>query len=118
MQHCCRPGGESWDEYNDCNVRKAYRYLLADTRQTTTQAISELSPPEERSCTEKGRSQTAPPPTSSAAKYHFLRVYHQIQEWLFNPLDPSEYGWILNSGGKYEPKYKNTLTRLWHLQPY
>lgn len=45
------------------------------------------------------------PPTSSAAKYHSLRVYHQIQEWLFNPLDPSEYGWILNSGGKYEPKY-------------
>ena len=32
------------------------------------------------------------PPTSSAAKYHYLRVYHQMQEWLFNPLDPSEYG--------------------------
>ena len=45
------------------------------------------------------------PPTSSTAKYHSLRMYHQIQEWLFNPLDASEYGWILNSGGKYEPKY-------------
>ena len=45
------------------------------------------------------------PPTSSAAKYHSLRVYHQMQKWLFNPLDPSENGWILNSGGKYEPKY-------------
>ena len=44
-------------------------------------------------------------PTSSAAKYHSLRVYHQIQQWLSNPLDPSEYGWILNSGDKYEPKY-------------
>ena len=45
------------------------------------------------------------PSTSSAAKYHSLQVYYQIQEWLFNPLDPSEYGWILNSGGKHEPKY-------------
>ena len=45
------------------------------------------------------------PITSSAAKYHSLRVYYQIQEWLFNPLDRSEYGWILNSGGKYEPRY-------------
>ena len=45
------------------------------------------------------------PPTSSAAMYPSLRVYHQVQEWLFNPQDPSEYGWILNSGGKYEPKY-------------
>ena len=45
------------------------------------------------------------PPTSSAAKYHSLRVYHQIQNWLFNPLDPSKYWLILNSGGKYEPKY-------------
>ena len=45
------------------------------------------------------------PSTSLAAKYHSLRVHHQIQEWLFNPLYPSEYGWILNSGGKYEPKY-------------
>ena len=90
----CRPGSGRWAAYNDCNVRKAweaYRYLLADTRQATTQAVSELSPPEERSCTEKGRSQK-PPPTSS--------VYHQIQGCLFNPLDPSEYGWILNSGGK------------------
>ena len=33
---------------------------LADTRQARTQAVSELSSPEERSCTEKGRSQTAP----------------------------------------------------------
>ena len=45
------------------------------------------------------------PPTSLSAKYHSLRVYHQIQKWLFNPIDPSEYWWILNSGGKYEPKY-------------
>ena len=34
-------------------------------------------------------------------------MYHQIQEWLFNPLDPSEDEWILNPGGKYEPKYND-----------
>ena len=39
-------------------------------------------------------------------------MYHQIQEWLFNPLDPSEYGWILNSGGKYEPKYTDKAVAL------
>ncbi len=45
------------------------------------------------------------PPTSSAAKYHVLRVYHQVQEWLFNKLDPAAYGWAQNSDGKYEPIY-------------
>ena len=44
---------------NVCKAWEAYRYLLADTRQATTRAVSELSSPEERSCTEKGRSQTA-----------------------------------------------------------
>ena len=43
-------------------------------------------------------------------------MYHQIQEWLSNPLDPSKYGCILNSGGKYEPKYTDKAA--WHLQPY
>ena len=33
------------------------------------------------------------PPSSSVAGYHSLRVYHQIQEWLGNHLDPLEYGW-------------------------
>ena len=33
------------------------------------------------------------PPTVSAAKYHSLRVYHQVREWLGNSLDPLNYGW-------------------------
>ena len=33
------------------------------------------------------------PPTSSSAKYHSLRVFHQVQEWLGNNLDPLLYGW-------------------------
>lgn len=34
------------------------------------------------------------PPTKSAAQQHALRVYHQVQMWLGNPLDPKEYGWM------------------------
>ena len=36
------------------------------------------------------------PPSSSAAGYHSLRVYHQIQEWLGNNLDPLQYGWKIS----------------------
>ena len=38
------------------------------------------------------------PPSSSAAGYHSLRVYHQIREWLGNNLDPLEYGWKISDG--------------------
>lgn len=34
------------------------------------------------------------PPTKSAAQQHALRVYHQVQMWLGNSLDPKEYGWM------------------------
>ena len=36
------------------------------------------------------------PPTSSAAKYHSLRVYYQIQEWkgIADKIRPEEWGWI------------------------
>ncbi|XP_070180366.1 uncharacterized protein [Littorina saxatilis] len=33
------------------------------------------------------------PPTSAAAKYHSLRVYHQAQEWFGSTLDPLAWGW-------------------------
>lgn len=34
------------------------------------------------------------PPTSAALKYHSLRVYYQVQEWLgVDTLDPKEWGW-------------------------
>ena len=38
------------------------------------------------------------PPSSSAAGFHCLRVYHQIQEWLGRSLDPCEYGWCRKEG--------------------
>ena len=39
------------------------------------------------------------PPTSSAAKYHSLRVYLQVQEWLrVSELNPLEWGWKLSEG--------------------
>ena len=33
------------------------------------------------------------PPTSSAAEQHSFRVYHQIQTWMGNEMDPTEWGW-------------------------
>ena len=33
------------------------------------------------------------PPTSSAAKYHSLRVYCQVQQWLGRDILPENWGW-------------------------
>ena len=33
------------------------------------------------------------PPTISGAKQHSFRVYHQVQQWRGNILDPLEWGW-------------------------
>ena len=33
------------------------------------------------------------PPTSAAAKYHLLRVYHQVQQWSGLELPPADWGW-------------------------
>ena len=33
------------------------------------------------------------PPSSAAARFHNLRVYHQVQEWNKNDLPPVEFGW-------------------------
>ena len=38
------------------------------------------------------------PPTSSAAEQHSFRVYHQIQTWLGNELNPTEWGWKIIKG--------------------
>ena len=34
------------------------------------------------------------PPTSAAAQYHSLRVYHQVQQWCGNELPPEDWGWM------------------------
>lgn len=39
------------------------------------------------------------PPTASAAKYHSLRVYYQVQKWMFNELNPTHWGWEKQSSG-------------------
>ena len=41
------------------------------------------------------------PPTSSAVSQHSLKVYHQVQAWLGNDLDPEGYGWKIVDN-KYE----------------
>ena len=46
-------------------------------------------------------------PTSDAAYYHSMRVYHQIQEWLGNRLDATKWGWHTKkttTGTVYKPK--------------
>lgn len=35
------------------------------------------------------------PPTYDSARYHSYRVYHQVQTWLGNGLDPTQWGWLL-----------------------
>lgn len=35
------------------------------------------------------------PPTKNALNEHIFRVYHQIQEWCGNVLDPLEWGWTI-----------------------
>jgi hypothetical protein len=32
------------------------------------------------------------PPTSASARYHILRVYHQVQSWKGEALPPEEWG--------------------------
>ncbi|GBM12450.1 hypothetical protein AVEN_55288-1 [Araneus ventricosus] len=38
------------------------------------------------------------PPTSETASQHSLRVYLQVQQWLRNNLDPTEWGWFMKDG--------------------
>lgn len=34
------------------------------------------------------------PPTEAAAKFHCLRVFYTVQEWLGNKLNPLNHGWV------------------------
>ena len=42
------------------------------------------------------------PPTCDAAKYRSYRVYHQVQTWLGNILDPTKWEWLLHKGQHVE----------------
>lgn len=44
------------------------------------------------------------PPTSGASRQHFLKVYHQIQEWLGKPVKRELWGWKIEQN-KYLPVY-------------
>lgn len=46
------------------------------------------------------------PPTCDATKYHSYRVYHQVQTWQGNPLDPTKWGWFLHTTGQNVEKLK------------
>jgi len=43
------------------------------------------------------------PPTSASVKYHSLRMYHQIHEWLGVELSPVDWGWKISGTGKLLP---------------
>ena len=45
------------------------------------------------------------PPTDEAARFHSRRVYHQVQAWKGNELDPEEWGWKKDEAtGQLRPK--------------
>ena len=39
------------------------------------------------------------PPTEAAAQQHAFRVFHQVQQWIGNYLDPEQWGWKLTENG-------------------
>lgn len=41
------------------------------------------------------------PPTKAAAEQHSFRVFHQVQFWMGNYLNPTEWGWKLKNGMLY-----------------
>ena len=41
---------------------------------------------------------SALPPTSASVKYHSLRVYHQVQQWLDVEISPLAWGWKVSAG--------------------
>ncbi|CAK1580968.1 unnamed protein product [Parnassius mnemosyne] len=47
------------------------------------------------------------PPTRGASKQHSLRVYLQIQQWLGNPLPPTQWGWARGDDGILKPVTTN-----------
>ena len=49
------------------------------------------------------------PPTSGSVKYHSLRVYHRIQEWLGVEMSSVDWGWKVSAG--------NLLPIMTDLQP-
>ena len=57
------------------------------------------------------------PPTSEAAHEHLFRVYLQVQAWLGNKLDATEWGWkmeyVKESGGS-----RKTLTAVPSSKPF
>lgn len=46
------------------------------------------------------------PPTSEAAHQHLLRVYLQVQLWIGNKLQPTDWGW------KYDTTKENGVTKM------
>ncbi|KAL5008926.1 hypothetical protein ScPMuIL_014507 [Solemya velum] len=42
-------------------------------------------------------------PTSSSAKFHTLRVYHQVQHWKGIALPPEEWGWEIDDDNRLRP---------------
>lgn len=39
------------------------------------------------------------PPTQDACHFHSLRVYHQVQQWMGNNMNPCNWGWEILHGG-------------------
>ena len=81
-------GGKHWKDYESLNVLRKRTFI------TKTATCSKAVRPESLN------------PTSDSASFHSFRVYHQVQDWLGNELDPTKWGWKV-VGGKLFPEYSS-----------
>lgn len=57
------------------------------------------------------------PPTSEAAHQHLFRVYLQVQTWLGNTLEATDWGWKIDNI-KENGSYRKTLTPILSSKPF
>ncbi|ESO82567.1 hypothetical protein LOTGIDRAFT_169887 [Lottia gigantea] len=67
-------GGLKYETLNELRYRKFREKVYTSNSQVTIECL---------------------PPTSDSAKYHVMRVYHQVQCWKDNHLSSNEWGWTL-----------------------
>ena len=77
-------GGSQYESLDDCR-EVAYKRAIGCRSLSSTFQLASL------------------PPTSAAAKHHSFRTYRTVQEWMENPLPPTEWGWSRPQAGTLTP---------------
>ena len=86
----CKHGEATLEVLYSCKPGNSLDFQRAATFSSKVASRSAYLPPESL------------PPTCDAAKYHSYRVYHQVQTWLGNILEPTEWGWVLHKSQNVE----------------